>query len=77
MASSLIESAASSRHSAVLNGHDVLWQEDIRDCEGQALEINFYADGSADPAQICITHEDRVLRLNLLALSGQLVLEAE
>lgn len=77
LASVLMESAAATRHQAVTNERQTSWQEEVRDCQFQPVTVTFYADGSADPAEICITEDDRTLRLTMDAWSGRLSIVRE
>ena len=77
MASVLAESAASTRHQAVLNESRLGWQEEVLDCQAQPVDITFYPDGSADAAEICLFHDGQSMRLVMDVLTGQLVIDRE
>ncbi len=71
-ASALIEDATRARHRAVTTATDQVWTPDALSCDGAEVRITFYADGSADTSDICLSEEERQMRLEINVLAGRL-----
>ena len=71
-ASALIEAATQTRHRAVAEARDLIWDPKARSCSGEPASATFYADGTSDSLEICIGSADREKRLSLNVLSGRL-----
>ncbi len=71
-AGELIDEATRTRHRAVAEGQDLLWEPEAETCDAEPVSVTFYSDGTVDAVEICLSQEDRLMRLAMNVLSGRL-----
>ena len=70
--SRLAEDASIHRARAVALATDVVWAPTAATCDGPPIKASFFADGTAEASDICLTLGGEEARLTLDPVSGRL-----